>query len=147
MSGVVVRVDEVAIGGLFSNEGEIGRWAGRVSEEARVLASIRIHSRTGLLAASLQGKQTRYYTFGQRISVWSDVPYASFVNDGVDHPIVKEDGRGMSVPRFEGSAVPRMWRHEVAGQTGQHFLEKGVQEALGVHGILVPMGTPVVSWR
>lgn len=137
MAGVIVRVDEAAISGLFDNHGPVGRFAGRVANEARVQAGFFAPKRTGRLAASLRGDQVKHYTFGQRVSVRSDVPYAAFVEDGTTGPIVSDKGGKLWVPMIPHTNHPRHWRVSVRGQPAQHFIARGIEGAFALNGIAV----------
>lgn len=133
---VRVRVDYAAIQGMFSSGGVIFVKMRDAAVVAKADARVKIHSRTGELAASLFYR-TRVLRNACGFDLGARARHGIFVNDGTATPIYPVHGTWLSVPRKKGSTkrTGRLW---VRGQSAQHFLEYGMIRGLESQGIPVP---------
>lgn len=133
-----VRVDNAAIASLFNDESDLGRFTGRVYHDAYDFAKITAPKRTGELAASINGYTNRYYTYGRRIQLSADAPYARYVIEGTTSPILPlHSTYGLHVhPAWNGHRAG--WHPYVMGQEANNFLGSSLSHAFMANGIVIP---------
>lgn len=157
--GAKVTVYDNVIRSHFTGDGLVKREVDRVGRRAKGLAVAHAPSRTGTLKGSirvtLNGAPGRY---GASFTVYADTRYASWVEEGT-----AENGRGwiyprtsrvLRLPRFsfgtfanarvgsigkkneasKGGVSNYVWAIAVHGQPGQHYLKRGVRDALRESG-------------
>lgn len=86
--------------------------------------------RTGRLRTNIRwagAKPTHQY--GISGYIYANIGYAWFVEKGTTGPIRSASGKPMSFMANEG-AGPLITRDEVAGQSGQHFMKRGLDVAM-----------------
>lgn len=131
---VNVRVNNVAIQGLFENYGQIGRFGVRTTHAAVGIAREIVGKRTGRLAASIRGNPAAgklHYT----ISLGSRNEAAAWVENGTYGPILPRRSPTLAVGKREDRGPwHRLW---VEGQAAQEYLRGGAERALAAEGIFV----------
>jgi bacteriophage HK97-gp10 putative tail-component len=111
---------------------ELRRVGPMVVNRAKILCPVD----TGRLRASIQGDYRRTWTLRPQFTVFSDVEYASMVNDGTRPHVIRP--KNASVLRFEvgGRVVyARVVHHP--GTRARPFLDRAVREVTAGRGYTV----------
>lgn len=141
---VYVRVHYTVISTMFLPAGSLGRAgfdaANSVASESRRF--LRKHRRSGALINSIHADRVGSNQNEARFSVYTNVPYALFVNSGTRARITPRTADAMVL--YQGPRkVPAKWLHthgwlktSVKGQKKVNFLERGLRSGLRKHGLL-----------
>lgn len=160
---------------LFDEWGPVGRWTGRVTRviKASVVAEAPVNKRMhksgwnnlyprGALKASIRGASHRTGSHGRNIVISANVPYAKFVHDGTNGPILPKHGKYLVLPetaipmhvtakritqngkrwryeRIDYGSVGRRLRKQVKGQDANPFIVRGYNFAAPLFPPLPPI--------
>jgi len=120
-----VRLDRASLTRTFS---EASRRELRVAERqvvnrAKILAPVD----TGRLRASIKSKRSRFFTLRPKVTVYSNVAYAGFVNDGTRPHIIRPRRAKALRFRVGGRIVyARVVNHP--GTKARPFLDRALEE-------------------
>lgn len=126
-----MRLDRASLRRTFSGASrrELNIAGRQVVNRAKILASVR----TGRLRASIDFRKTSFFSLRPKITVFSDVEYAPFVNDGTRPHVIRPKNAKALRFRVGGRIVyARVVNHP--GTKPRPFLDRALRDVVRPRG-------------